>query len=99
MGALVWSIAYSEYLKNNAKLVRAYARYAFKVTAQTSAGQANAAIQVRGPAGVAGTSVGGPGSDFSPVAPSGSLVDFSKSMELAVVVAAFLGVFVISLLS
>jgi len=99
MGALVWSIAYSEYLKNNAKLVRAYARYAFKVTAQTSAGQANAAIQVRGPAGVAGTAVGGPGSDLSPVAPTGSQVDFSKGTALASMVAASLGVSVIALLS
>lgn len=99
MGALVWSIAYSEYLKNNAKLVRAYARYAFKVTSQTAQGQNAAAAQVRGPARVAGTAVQGPGADLSPVPPTGSQVDFSKGTALASMVAASLGVSVIALLS
>lgn len=99
LAALVWSMAYSEYLKNNAKLVRAYARYAFKVTSPTGAGQAQAAVQVRGPAGVAGTAVNGPGTDLSPVPPTGSQVDFSKGTAIASMVAASLGVSVIALLS
>jgi len=99
LAALVWAIAYSEYLKNNAKLVRAYARYAFKVTSATGSGQQAAAAQVRRPSGVGGTTINGPGTDLTPVPPTGSQVDFSKGTALASMVAASLGVSVIALLS
>lgn len=99
LSASLWAMAYSEYLKDNSKLVRAYARYAFKVTSQSSAGQRQAAAQVRRPASVAGTAVQGPGSDLTPVPPTGSSVDFSKGTSLASMAASSLGVSVIALLS
>lgn len=99
MAAMVWAIAYSEYIKNNAALVRAYANFAYKVQSQTGKGQQNVAAQVAGPSRVAGTAITGPGTDLVPLPAMGSTVDFSKGTAIASLVAASLGVSVIALLT
>lgn len=99
LAALAWALAYAEYLQNNAKLVRAYAQIAFKVSSQTAKGQNNAAAAVAQPAGVAGTAVMGPGTDLTAMPRSGSDVDFNKGQPIAAMVAASFGVSVIALLS
>lgn len=99
LAALAWALAYDEYLRNNAKLVRAYATIAFKLSSNTKAGQNNAAAQIALPGGVAGTAVQGPGTDLVAMPRSGSEVDFSKGQPIAAMVAASFGVSVIALLS
>ena len=99
LAALAWALAYAEYLQNNAKLVRAYATIAFKISSNTKNGQNNAAAQIALPAGVAGTAVQGPGTDLAAMPRSGSDVDFNKGQPIAAMVAASFGVSVIALLS
>lgn len=99
LAALAWALAYDEYLRNNAKLVRAYATIAFKLSSNTKAGQNNAAAQIALPPGVAGTAVQGPGTDLTAMPRSGSEVDFSKGQPIAAMIAASFGVSVIALLS
>lgn len=99
LAALAWALAYDEYLRNNAKLVRAFATIAFKLSSNTKAGQNNAAAQIALPGGIAGTAVQGPGTDLSAMPRSGSDVDFSKGQPIAAMVAASFGVSVIALLS
>lgn len=98
LAAMKWAIGYSEYITNNADLVRAYAKIAYKVTSQSKAGQNNAAVAVR-PAGVGGTAVQGPGTELSAMPNMGSGVNFNNGQPIAALVAATFGLSVIALLS
>lgn len=97
LAAVVWSVAYREYLSDNAALVKSLAQLAWKVTTATKAGGNNAAAEVKIP-GTAGTAVLGQGNDIAAVS-RGSDVNFGNGQPLAAMVAASLGVPVIALLS
>lgn len=94
--AITWTIAYSEYLKNNSKLVKAYAQIAWKASTKTSQGGQNVAAQISGP-GTAGTATMGPTTDLTPMPRAGSDVSFENGRPLASMVAAALGVSVVAL--
>jgi hypothetical protein len=98
MSVIFWTKAYKEFLENSATLVKAYSRFAFKVTAQNKTGVATAATKVaqqptRDPftgevQGVGGTAVMGMGTTLSTIGRTGGSVDFSAGLPLAAMVAA-----------
>ena len=101
-GAIFWSKAHKEFLETQLQLVKAYARFAFKVTTQ-NANQTKAVAQKVGqsPSGNAVTGnpndVGGlfaatSGVNLSAVGKPGGAVDFSAGHPLANYVAALLSV-------
>ena len=94
--AITWAKAYSEYLKNNSKLVKAYAQIAWKASTKSPAGGTNIAAQISQP-GTAGTATMGPTSDLTPMPRAGSDVSFENGRPLASMVAASLGVSVVAL--
>ena len=94
--AITWAIAYGEYLKNNSKLVKAYAQIAYKATTKSNAGAQNISAQISQP-GVAGTASMGPQTDLVPMPRAGSDVSFENGRPLAAMVAAALGVSVVAL--
>ena len=96
--AIVWTQAYSEYLKNNSKLVKAYSTIAYKVSTRTQGGANNVAAQIARP-GVAGTAIMGQNQDLAAMPRAGSEVSFENGRPLASLVAASLGVSVVALLS
>jgi len=96
--AVLWVKAYSEYLADNKKLVKALAQFAWKVTAGTRAGAANVAAKVAVP-GTAGTAVMANGNDLSAIPRAGSDVNFNNGQPLAAMIAASLGVSVIALIA
>lgn len=98
LAAMSWAIAYSNYLQNNARLVKAYAQFAWKITNQTRKGIENAAAKIAIP-GVGGTAVQAVGTELAPVNATGSQVNFNNGQALAAMVATSLGVSVIALLS
>lgn len=94
--AITWAMAYSEYLKNNSKLVKAYAQIAYKASTKSAAGSANIQAQISNP-GVAGTATMGQNTDLVPMPRAGSDVNFENGRPLASMVAAALGVSVVAL--
>lgn len=98
MSVIFWTKAYKEFLENSATLVKAYSRFAFKVTAANKTGVATAATKVaqqptRDPftgevQGVGGTAVMGMGTSLSTIGRTGGSVDFSAGLPLAAMVAA-----------
>lgn len=98
LAAMAWTLAYSEYLKDNATLVRAYSQFAMKVTAKTKKGVDNAAAKVAIP-GRSQTAVMAEGNDLTAMPATGSQVNFNNGQPLAAMVAASLGISVIALLS
>ena len=96
--AKVFALAYSEYLTDNARLVKALSKFAWTVTQSTAAGANRAATQVA-PPGIGGTAVMGAGNSLQSVGTPGSNVDFNKGQPLAALVATAFGVPVIALLS
>lgn len=98
LAAAVWAVAYSNYLTDNATLVKALSQFAFTLTSATKAGRDNAAVAVATP-GVGGTSILGSGTALGSVGVPSAQVDFSKGQPLAAVVAASFGVPVVALLS
>ena len=101
LAAVLWAKAYSAYLNDNAKLVKAYARFAMKVSAQSMKGVNNTAgeLRTRNPGGVGQTAVTGADNDLVAMPATGSQVDFNKGQPLAAMVASSLGVSVIAILS
>lgn len=97
LGAYVWSVAYKEYLHDNAVLVKALSQLAWKVSASSKTGADTAASTVKIP-GTAGTAVVGNGTDVTAVS-RGSDVNFGNGQPLAALAAASMGVPVIALLS
>lgn len=98
LAAAVWTISYSEYLKDNAKLVKALQMIAWSITSSTKAGSNSAAVAVRTP-GVGGTASMASGNSLSSVGVPSAQVDFNKGQPLAAYVATSFGVPVIALLS
>lgn len=98
LAAMSWAIAYSHYLNNNAQLVKAYAKFAYKVTQNTRRGGEQAAVKIATP-GIGGTAIQPNGMELTPVNAAGSQVNFNNGQPLAAMVATSLGVSVISLLS
>lgn len=98
LAAAVWSVAYSEYLKDNAKLVKALQMIAWAITSSTKGGSNAAAVAVR-TAGVGGTASMASGNSLSSVGVPSAQVDFNKGQPLAALVATSFGVPVIALLS
>lgn len=97
-----WAKAYKEYLEDNATLVKAYSRIAWSIQAGSGQAAASAAAQVMTPPtrdpmtgelrNIGGTAVSGPGTVATPVAPTGSQVDFDKGSALAAAIASGLQV-------
>lgn len=100
LGALVWTEAYSAYLKDNAVLVRALSKIAWKLTSATQAGTSAAAVSVRD----AGDQVGGvaammAGNQLQGVGVPSAQVNMGNGQPLIAAAAATFGVPVIALLS
>lgn len=98
LAAMAWTLAYSEYLKGNSTLVKAYAQFALQITAKTKKGVDNASARVAVP-GVGATAVVGEGNDIKALPATGSQVNFNNGQPLAAMVASSLGISVIALLS
>lgn len=106
---LFWAKAHKEFLEDSAKLVKAYARIAFKVTAATPQGVKSAAASVaaQGPrdpltgdrADVGGTAVMSSGSNIQTIGRTAGSVDFSAGLPLAGYVAAGLEIPLTDLMS
>lgn len=99
--AALWAKAYSEYLNDNKKLVKALSQFAWKVTQNTRAGVTNAAAKVAQRTGdqTGGTAVMAAGADLSAIPRAGSDVNFNNGQPLAAMIAASLGVSVIALIA
>lgn len=99
LSVLFWSKAYKEFLEANYTLVRALARFAFKVmdTRPKGQGAKSAAIKLAQPANTAGIDAGGTttlpgGMDLVAVNKAGANVSFEAGRPLAAMVAAGLEV-------
>lgn len=98
MSVVFWSKAYKEFLENSATLVKAYSRYAFKITAQSKPGVQAASTKVaemptRDPQtgeinNIGSTAVMGNGTTMTPIGRTGGSVDFDAGLPLAAMVAA-----------
>jgi hypothetical protein len=106
--AVFWAKAYKEFLEANYTLVRALAKFAFKMTANSAARAQRAGAKLAAPApvnqytgapGVAGAVTLQAGEDFQAVNKAGANVNFEAGKPLASMVAAALEVNVIQLLS
>jgi hypothetical protein len=98
---LFWAKAHKEFLESQATLVKAYSRYAFKVTANTAAGAKATATKIGAspsadmqgnPQGTGGTAVVGMGNNIQALGRTGGSVDFKEGLPLAGYVAAGLSV-------
>lgn len=102
MSVIFWAKAHKEFLENQATLVKAYSRFAFKVTAPTANGAKGAAVKVANaptrnpmtgePNDIGGTFTGAMGATLSSVGRTGGSVDFKAGLPLAGYVAAGLNV-------
>lgn len=98
MSVIFWTKAYKEFLENSASLVKAYSRFAFKITAPTKNAVQGASAKVaaqptRDPftgevSAVGGTAVMGMGTTMSTIGRTGGSVDFNAGLPLASMVAA-----------
>lgn len=98
LAAMVWALAYSTYLQDNAKLVKALSMIAWSLTKTTEKGVQNAAAQFVTP-GVGGTAINTTGNAISSVGVPSSQVNMGNGQPLAAMVATTFGVPVIALLS
>lgn len=98
MAAAVYAMAYSSYLQDNSKLVKALSMIAWSLTKTTKEGVNNAAAQVVG-GGVGGTAVNTTGNAISSVGVPSAQVNMNNGQPLAAMVATTFGVPVIDLLS
>ena len=98
--AMVWALAYSKYLQDNAKLVTALSMIAWSLTQGTKAGANAAAARIVGAgSGVGGTAVNSGESHLSSVGVPSAQVNMNNGQPLAAMVATSFGVSVIALLS
>lgn len=98
LGALIWVLAYSGYLQDNAQLVKALSKFAWTLTRDSSTGVANAATQVLMP-GIGGTAIGAGGGGLASAGVPSAQVNMNNGQPLIAAVAASFGVPVIALLS
>ena len=99
MAAAVYAMAYSGYLQDNSKLVKALSMIAWSLTKTTKEGVSNAAAQVMVGSGVGGTAVNTTGNAVSSVGVPSAQVNMNNGQPLAAMVATTFGVPVIALLS
>lgn len=102
LAVIFWAKAHKEFLENQATLVKAYSRFAWKVAAPTAANARAASTKVGSapsidpmtgqPQGVGATAVTGQGTTISSVGRTGGSVDFKAGLPLAGYVAAGLNV-------
>ena len=98
LAAMVWSLAYSNYLQDNSKLVRALSMIAWSLTKTTTEGVNAAAAQIVG-SNIGGTAVNTTGNAISSVGVPSAQVNMNNGQPLAAMVATSFGVPVIALLS
>lgn len=102
LAVIFWAKAHKEFLENQATLVKAYSRFAWKVAAPSAANARAASTKVGTapsidpmtgqPQGVGATAVTGQGTTISSVGRTGGSVDFKAGLPLAGYVAAGLNV-------
>jgi hypothetical protein len=102
MSVIFWAKAHKEFLENQAALVKAYSRFAWKVAAPSRNGVQTAATKVGTAPGrdpitgepndIGGAFIGGMGATLSSVGRTGGSVDFKAGLPLAGYVAAGLNV-------
>lgn len=102
LAVVFWAKAHKEFLENQATLVKAYSRFAWKVAAPSAANARAASVKVGTaptidpmtgqPQGVGATAVTGQGTTISSVGRTGGSVDFKAGLPLAGYVAAGLSV-------
>lgn len=102
LAVIFWAKAHKEFLENQATLVKAYSRFAWKVAAPTAANARAASTKVGTaptidpltgqPQGVGATAVTGQGTTISSVGRTGGSIDFKAGLPLAGYVAAGLSV-------
>lgn len=102
LSVMSWAKAHKEFLETQASLVKSYARFAFKVTSQTTAGTKAAATKINQsptydamtgePNGVGAAFIAGQGTTISAMGRTGGSVDFKAGLPLAGYVAAGLNV-------
>lgn len=98
LGAMLWTLTYTGYLSDSAKLVNALSKFAWTLTRNTVGGVDKAAAQVKQP-GVGGSAVMGDGNALNSVGVPSAQVNFGHGQPLAALVATSFGVPVIALLS
>ena len=96
--ALIWSLAYSGYLQDNAKLVHALSKFAWKATSSSARGTQNVKTKMVNASEGVGAAISTTG-DFASVGVPSAQVNFNNGQPLAALVAASFGVPVIALLS
>lgn len=96
--ALLWTLAYSGYLSDSAKLVTALSKFAWNLTAPSKNAAEKARTRVvNAKDGIGGVAIGS--GDVSSVGVPSAQVNFNNGQPLAAMVAASFGVPVIALLS
>lgn len=96
--ALIWTLAYSGYLQDSAKLVHALSKFAWKATNSTARGTQNVKTKTVNASDGVGGVVSTTG-EFGSVGVPSAQVNFNNGQPLAALVAASFGVPVIALLS
>ena len=109
MAVIFWAKAHKEFLEDQARLVKAYSRFAFKATAPTPKSVKAVATKIGANTGnsvphagredIGGTAVVAPGSNIQAIGRTSGSVDFSAGLPLASYVAAGLEVPLTDLLS
>lgn len=100
LGAVIWTAAYSAYLHDNAVLVKALSKIAWKLTSTTASGAQSSAVTVRDSGGsVGGVASLANGTQLQGVGVPSSQVDMGNGQPLIAAAAATFGVPVIALLS
>lgn len=105
MSVVFWAKAHKEFLEDQAKLVKALSRFAFKATAPTPGAVQNVAAKVAQPANssykedVGQTAVMTAGANLQPLGRTSGSVDFSAGLPLASYVAAGLEIPLTDLIS
>ena len=109
MSVIFWAKAHKEFLEDQARLVKAYSRFAFKATAPTPKAVKAVATKIGGQTGeaiphsdrtdIGGTAVVAPGGNLQAIGRTSGSVDFSAGLPLASYVAAGLEVPLTDLLS
>lgn len=100
LGAMTWTTTYSEYLRDEAILVKALSQIAWKYTASSAKSASNAAVEVRNNGGgVGATATMAPGSQLQGVGVPSAQVNMGNGQPLISAVATSFGVPVIALLS
>lgn len=97
LAIVAWARLYKEFLVNGYIMSRSLAKLAFKVTANTATGAANAGATVVQPGQAGSTVVEGAGNNLQPLLTAGRGYDFASGSPLAAAMAAGLGVSLLAL--